>query len=372
MAARRKAKSKEGDAGKRPAGVRASALRRLLYATAAFLTLAAVAEVWAGAAVLREGRSFLAGTFGGGGIDRASVDLFTLGVRLSGIAVPQQGAFHGLADALRVERLDLRLDWRMALSPGVPRIRRVEALRPTALSLFLSSGDSGFEALAAALERARGGGGAGFDLGAVRVLDGTLLLQQVARDRTIAHTLSVRGIDASFARVTALAEEGGAAPWSLAGRVGEAGARLEARGTLTRSARPAAFSVSLFSCEGIPLVEAAPFVESLAGCRPTAGLLDLRFSVDCRDDRLEKGWVRFRLRGAALEGVTPSGRELAAYVRSARGDVEEEFGLGGTWDAPEVETAGFVTRLVWRKVGGALGGVLGFPLRLLGNLAGGE
>lgn len=374
MPAQRKGKGKQErrDAGgpARKKG-RSSVFRRLLYAAAFFLTLVAAGEVWAGAVILREGRSLLADAFGDGRLESASVDLFTLGVRLSGISIPQQGGFSGLADALEIESIDATIDWRMSLSPEVPRIRRMEVRDPTLRVLFVSSGQSGLDSLFSAISRFRGKSPARFDLRGVHVSDGTLLLQQIAPDRAVSHTLAVRGIAGAFERVTALPGERTPGTWTLSGRAGEAGSMVSAKGMLASAAPPLAFEVSLFSLEGLPMVEASPFVASLAGCRPSAGTLDLRSGGTCRENRLESAWVRFRLRGAILEGITPSGRELAAYVRSARGDVEEEFGLTGTWDAPEVRTGGFVTRLVWRKVGDAVGGILSLPLKLLESLAGG-
>ncbi len=373
MPARRKGKGKpERKDAENPARKkgRSSPFRRIFYGAAVFLTLAAAGEVWAGAVALRNGRALLSDTFGGGKIEAASVDLFTLGVRLSGISIPQQGGFSGLADALEIGRIDATVDWRMALSPGVPRMSRVEVSGPSARVLFLPSGASGLDSLLDAVGRARGRNPARFDLRNLRVSEGTVLLQHLAGDRSVSHTLAVRGVSGEFERVTALPGERTPGAWSLSGRAGEAGSPVSAKGTLASAAPPLAFEVSLFTLEALPLVEASPFVESLAGCRPSSGTLDLRSGGACRDDRLESAWIRFRLRGAVLEGVTPSGRELAAYVRSARGDVEEEFSLAGTWDAPEVRTGGFVTRLVWRKVGGAVGGILSLPIRLLGSLAG--
>lgn len=371
---KRKSRTSGGASSRKPRRPGGKRWRRLLYPAAFFLTVLTAAETYAGALVLREGRALLRDHFGGGEICGAAVDFFSMSVRLEGVSIPQQGYFRSLPPAFELPDCRLGLDWRIFLSPRVMRLRRIDLAAPRLRVLSAAAGGASAASLGEAFSGLGGTlTGRSFWAGRLTVADGEILFQTLAPDLTVRHTLAVRRLAAEVTDAGSRPDGDGRMPgsWRFAGVVGESAARLAAAGRLGPLAAPATFSIERLSCEGLPLVAAAPQIEAATGCRPIEGLLDLRLRAACERGRLSDASLEIRLRGASFEGLTSNGREIASYVRSRNGDLRETFSMRGTWESPEVVTSGFVTRLVWRKVGQGIAGILALPFRVLSAIAGG-
>ena len=311
--------------------------------------------------------------FSGGGVGAVSFDFFTLSARFEDLVVPQQGPYAGSGDVFRIPECRAELNWRAFFSRDLLHLRRVVLSEPEVRILRSREGLSSGRLVLASLERlAERIGRRRFRIDRLEVQDGQVEFCDLAPDQTVRHVVPLRRLTAQFESLNNHPE--GAVPpgrWSGSGFLGQSGAPLHWEGKVGPLAAPLSFELERLECDRLALVEISSQIEETAGCRPITGTLAFRVRASCEQGRIRAAKLDLNLSGAAVEPLTMAGRELAAYVRARDGRIDETFSLSGTWDAPQVEADGLVSRIVWQKISNGVVGFLAFPFRLVGSIFGG-